>query len=390
MRRWRGIAGIVVLLVGAFVAGLFFHTRTSTTTRAVPVVPPPPPRSAGVVDEVRYHLQTAYYRDLDSDILDLPTVDEMLAALHDPYTEYLSPQDYAQLEASTSGRYNGVGLTVGPAKNGLRVMAAAAGPAREAGIRRGDIIVSVDGRPTGQMQFVRSLYLFQGREGTRVHLTVRRPNRGRLDFVIVRKELPAPTSRSRMLSTRAAPLAYVRLLSFSRGSAKQLRDRASSLVQAGARGIVVDLRDNPGGYLAEAVQSASVFLRHGVVCTTEGAHERRVFEVTGSTALPRIPVVVLIDRGTASASEILAAGLADNDRVTLVGQRSYGKAAVQDLRELTNGAALKLTTATYLTPDGNSLLGRGVHPSVRALDDPKTRPDEALLAAERVLTKHIG
>jgi carboxyl-terminal processing protease len=241
------------------------------------------------------------------------------------------------------------------------------------------------------MRFERSLYLIQGEEGTTVRLTIQRPRIGRLRFTLVRQEVPAPTNLVRMLRLEDVELAYVRIHSFSKRTSEDLRSATRSLVGAGARGLVLDLRDNPGGLLLEAVRSVSLFLPRGVVCTTEGLHQaRRTFEVTRPTPFPKLPLAVLVNRGSASASEVVAAGLAENGRAVLVGQRTYGKAAVQSLRELSNGAALKLTTATYRTPKGHNLLGTGVRPGVRAVDELATRRDEALLAAQRILLEILN
>jgi carboxyl-terminal processing protease len=390
-RRFAGIGGIAILLVGAFLFGLLY-TRSSDapdgTANRAPMAGPLP---SVIAEEVRRELETAYYRKVPEPVLARSNVDAMLAALDDPYTEYLSPAEYGALETSTSGRYSGVGLTVGPTRGGLRVTSAFEGPAREAGIRAGDVIISIDGRATRRMRFERSLYLIQGEEGTTVRLTIQRPRIGRLRFTLVRQELPAPTHQGRMLRLGGVKLGYIRVNSFSERTSAHLRSATRRLVTRGARGLVLDVRDNPGGLLLEAVRSVSLFLPRGVVCTTEGLHQaRRTFEVTPPTAFPKLPLVVLVNRGSASASEVVAAGLLEHGRAALVGQRTYGKAAVQSLRELSNGAALKLTTATYRTPKGHNLLGTGVRPGVRAVDDLATRRDEALLAAEQVLLSKLG
>jgi carboxyl-terminal processing protease len=389
-RRFAGIGGIAILLVSAFLFGLLYTRSSDAPTRATQRAPMAGPLPSAIAAEVRRELETAYYRKIPEAVLARANVDAMLAALDDPYTEYLSPADYGALETSTSGRYSGVGLTVGPARGGLRVTSAFEGPAREAGIRRGDVIISIDGRATRRMRFERSLYLIQGEEGTTVRLTIQRPRIGRLRFKLVRQELPARTHEVRMLRRQGTPLGHVRISSFSERTSQDLRAATRRLVAAGARGLVLDLRDNPGGLLLEAVRSVSLFLPRGVVCTTAGLHQaRRTFEVTPPTPFPKLPLAVLVNRGSASASEVVAAGLVENGRAVLVGERTYGKAAVQSLRELSNGAALKLTTATYRTPKGHSLLGTGVRPRVRALDDLATARDEALLAAERVLLSTV-
>jgi carboxyl-terminal processing protease len=390
MRRgWAGIGGIVLLLAGAFFAGLFHDSTSSTEPGRGSVTPRAKPTA--VIDEVRYELSSSYYREVGTDVLDRRSVTGMVEALDDPYTEYLAPKEYASLQNATSRSYSGVGLTVGPSDEGLVVTSALRGPARDAGIRRGDVIVSIDGVPADKVAFERSLFLIKGEEGTNVQLTVKRPSVGKLRFTIVRQELPMPTVRTRLLTSKGTRLGYVRLLSFPESTTEDLRRRTARLVRRGAAGIVLDLRDNPGGLLLEAVQSVSLFLDQGIVCSTEGEHqERRVFKVSGPTPFPDVPLVVLVNRGSASASEIVAAGLGENGRAVVIGTRTFGKAAVQSLRELSNGAALKLTTATYTTPTGQDLHGHGVRPGLRVLDDPATQVDEAIHTAQRTLLKQLS
>jgi carboxyl-terminal processing protease len=390
MRRgWTGIGGIVLLLAGAFLAGLFHDSTSSTDARPGPVAPRA--RPPAVIDEVRYELSSGYYREVGSEVLARRSVTGMVQALDDPYTEYLTPEEYSALQKATARSYSGVGLTVGPSDDGLVVTSALRGPARDAGIRRGDVIVSIDGVPADKVAFERSLFLIKGEEGTNVQLTVKRPSVGKLRFTIVRQELPVPTARTRLLTSNGKRLGYVRLLSFPESTTQDLRRHTARLVRRGATGIVLDLRDNPGGLLLEAVQSVSLFLDQGIVCSTEGEHqERRVFKVSGATPFPDVPLVVLVNRGSASASEIVAAGLGENGRAVVIGTRTYGKAAVQSLRELSNGAALKLTTATYTTPTGQDLHGHGFRPGLRAVDDPATQVDEALRTAQRTLLKQLS
>jgi carboxyl-terminal processing protease len=388
-RRWTGIGSIVLLLAGAFLAGLFLDVTSSTDAQRGPVAPRA--RPPAVIDEIRHELSTGYYRSVDSEVLARRSVAGMVKALADPYTEYLTPEAYSALQNATERSYSGVGLTVGPSDDGLVVTAALRGPARDAGIRRGDVIVSIDGVSADKVAFERSLFLIKGEEGTSVQLTVKRPTVGKLRFTVVRQELPVLTVKSRLLSSKGTRLGYVRLLSFPESTTEDLRRRTARLVRRGATGIVLDLRDNPGGLLLEAIQSVSLFLVEGVVCTTEGEHqERRVFKVSAPTPFPDIPLVVLVNRGSASASEIVAAGLGENGRAVVIGTRTYGKAAVQSLRELSNGAALKLTTATYATPKGRNLHRHGFRPGLRAVDDPATLVDEALRAAQRTLLKQLS
>ena len=388
MRRTAGIAGLVLLLVGAFSLGLG-ATRAHEGS-AVPLAPVFRDERLPLVDEVRVELAGAYYRTVPASILERDSIDAILAGLDDPHTSYLSRDEYAALRARTARSYTGVGLTVGPAKDSLVVKDALRGPARAAGIRTGDRIVMVDGRKVHRLPFDRSLDLIKGEEGTTVRLTVRRPREGRIDFTVERKEMELAAVRSRMLTERGPKLGYVRVLSFRSGAAEEVAQRGRALVEAGAKGLVLDLRDNPGGLLSEAVDTVSLFVEEGIVCTADGVnHGRLVYEVSGDAPLADVPLVVLVDGESASAAEVVAAALDDHGRATVVGRRTYGKASVQSVRELSNGDALKLTTAVLLTPAGTDLAAHGVKPDAKAADVPATRRDEALAKASQALRDQL-
>jgi carboxyl-terminal processing protease len=391
MRRAAGIAAVLFLLAGAFWLGLLLTRSPGVITTPVVRGLGDVDRSPLAIDEVREELSESYYRSVGSTVLGEDSIPEMIEALGDPHTDYLTPAEYDALKHRTARSYSGVGLTVEPVRAGLLVTSALKGPARAAGIRSGDVIVRIDGRPTGGLTFERSLTLMKGERGSIVNLTVRRRQEGRLRFTVVRREIALPSLRARLLERRGTRIGYLRLLSFPEASAERIDNAVARLVERGAQGIVLDLRDNPGGLLGQAIQTASVFLEEGVVCTTAGVNQdERVYEVTGRATHPDLPLVLLLNRGSASASEILAAALGEHERSVLVGRRTYGKASVQSIRPLSNGAALKLTTATYLTPSGFDLTGVGIRPHVRAVDDPLTRTDEALRAAQRALLQQIA
>jgi carboxyl-terminal processing protease len=380
MRRAGGIALILLLLGVAFGLGLFLTrsgglagNSTHPVARSTPADP---------VAEVREQLVDNYYRQLGPKVLSRTTIPELLEALGDPNTEYLTAAAYTSLKNRTARSYSGVGLTVEPSRAGLVVTSALRGPARQAG----DIIVRIEGRPAGRLTFDQSVNLIKGERGTVVHLTIRRQNGRQLSFTVVRSDVAVPSLSSRLVRFAGTKIGYVRLQSFPDSSAQRVNDATEALVAKGAKGIILDLRDNPGGLLTEAVRTASVFLDRGVVCTVSGLHqEETVYEVSGGAEFPRLPVTVLVNGGSASAAEIVAAALADNERAVIVGKRTYGKASVQSIRPLSAGRALKLTTATYLTPSGTDLAGRGIRPSVKVDNDPLTVRDEMIRAAERVL-----
>jgi carboxyl-terminal processing protease len=390
MRRAGGFAAVALLVAGAFLLG-FVLTRNGEPGRTEAAGKAPKERPL-LIDEVRSNLAHDYYRWIDPAILRERSVERMIARLGDPHTEYLTPAEFEVLEDRTEGSYSGIGLTVGPSKKGLVVTSAFNGPAQEAGIRKGDVIIRIDGKPAGRMPFERSLALIKGEKGTIVRLTVRRPHApGTIEFQVVRQEIDVPALEARLLRSQKTKLAYIRVFSFPDGTAERLTQVTSRLVERGARGAIVDLRDNPGGLLAQAVDTVSVYLDKGLVCTTDGAHQEfRTYAVSGSSTHSALPLVVLVNGGSASAAEIVAAALYENDRATLVGDRTFGKASVQSIEPLSNGGALKLTTAKYLTPHGVDISEHAIRPKISALDDPLTRPDEALAVARKTLTKLLA
>jgi carboxyl-terminal processing protease len=384
MRRPVAIAGATLLLAGAFALGLGL---TSARDRPGELAAGPRDDPVRIIDQVRNELVESYYREVPPSVLARNSIDGILLALDDPYTDYLTPAEYDALRDRTDDAYSGIGLTVEPGRHGLIVRDAVAGPAREAGIRRGDRIVSIDGRQIRSLPFDRSLRLIRGAEGTLVRLTIARPREGTFELTVRRSRIELPAVRSRMLRGR---IGYIRVLSFRASAVEAIESRAATLLDEGARGLVLDLRGNPGGLFSQAVGTVSLFLADGVVCSTDGAHQgRRVTEVTGRAPLADVPLVVLVDSDSASAAEVVAGSLDDNERAPIVGETTYGKTSVQSLRELTNGAALKLTTAVFLTPSGRNLTLTGLRPDVEAVDTPGTPRDEALRRATAVLARSL-
>jgi carboxyl-terminal processing protease len=389
MRRAGGFTAVALLVAGAFLLG-FLLTRNAEPVRSGATGKAPRAKPGSLIDEVRAELAHDYYRSIDPTILRARSIDLIIAGLEDPHTEYLTPAEFEVLEDRTEGSYSGIGLTVGPSRKGLVVTSAFNGPALQAGIRKGDVIIRIDGKPAGRMPFERSLALIKGEKGTIVRLTVRRPDAGTMDFQVVRQEINVPPIKARLLRAKKEKLGYIRVFSFPEGTAERLEAATSRLAERGAAGAIVDLRDNPGGLLSQAVDSVSIYLEEGLVCTTDGAHQEfRSYTVNGNPAHPTIPLVVLVNGGSASAAEIVAAALHENGRATLVGDRTFGKASVQTIEPLSNGGALKLTTAKYVTPLGVDISDSGLTPKIKALDDPLTRPDEGVATARRVLLKLV-
>lgn len=384
MRRRTGPLAAALLVVGAFFLG-FMITRadSGSPTATAPLRADQPVRA---IDEVRAVLLSSYYRWIEPDVLRAESVDAVVEGLDDPHTVYLTRAEYMSLRETTEGTYSGIGLTVGPARKGLLVTSALKGPAREAGIRKGDVIVRIDGEPAGELPFERSLALIKGETGSLVRLTVKRPRSGTVEFTVVRREIELAPLSARLFEVGGRKVAYLRVYSFPEGASERIERATARLVARGAKAAILDLRDNPGGVFSQAVATASIYLRDGVVCRTDSVHEDPLtYSVTGLATHPGLPLVVLVNGGTASTAEIVAGALHDGDRAALVGERTYGKASVQTIAELRNGAALKLTTAKYVTPAGADITGRGIEPGIVAVDDPLTVRDEALRIARRTV-----
>ncbi|HEX5713576.1 MAG TPA: S41 family peptidase, partial [Solirubrobacterales bacterium] len=277
---------------------------------------------------------------------------------------------------------------------GLRAVQVFAGsPAKEAGIAPGDTVVAVDGESIAGQSSTEATQKIKGPEGTEVTLGVRDGETGKVrQLRLTRAEVALPNVSSRVEEVDGQKLGYVRMLSFSEGVHALLANAVRKVEREGAEGVVLDLRGNPGGLLDEAVLSASIFLPEGeVVVTTESRTQGRGVHKTVGGNLAERPLVVLIDRGTASAAEILAAALADNADSPVVGTRSFGKGVFQEEKRLANGGALKLTVGEYFTPDGVNLArSRGIHPEVKVSDDPETAADEGKERALGVLAGQVG
>ena len=353
--------------------------------------------TAGLNVEAAELIEDNYYRPVGSTELSNASLQGMVRELRrrhgDRFSDYFSPEALARFDEQISGRFSGVGLAVTQVKQGLRVdRVFPDSPAQRAGLEVGDLIVSVDGDSIAGVSSQVSTEKIKGPEGSEVTIGVKRSPRGEVrELTLTRAQVALPILSSRIEKVGGRTLGYVRLLAFTEGAHALLHDAVQKLERQGAEGIVLDLRANGGGLLEEAVLSASVFLPEGevVVSTDSRTQGRAVYKTLGGN-LPQLPVVVLIDRNTASAAEILTAALADDAGAEVVGTRSYGTGVFQQEIRLSNGGALKLTVGEYFTPKGVNLAeSHGVHPDVPARDDPRTRPDEALeralgvLAAER-------
>jgi carboxyl-terminal processing protease len=384
LRRILVVAAAVLVVLAAFVGGVVVggHAQATGLTRLSD-----PLRSfllgdsgEDLASQVLDVLESDYYEPVDTTRLERSSVEGMIASLRDPYTDYLDPDELEALRALNDGAYYGVGLQVARSGAGIVITRVYEdSPAERAGIRAGDRLVSVEGRPVaGRVDT--AVARIRGPVDTTVRLGVRRDGGPVRQYELERERIRIPSVDSRAEDVAGERVGYLRLARFTRGSADALRDAVDALREKGATSLVLDLREDPGGLVDEAVGVAGVFLPDdSEVVVTEGLHSpRKVFRSDGDPAAGGLPLVVLVNRGSASASEIVAGALRDADRAELVGERTFGKALVQSTRPLRDGGALKLTTARYLTPDGFDLAVRGLPPDVRVVDDPATARDEVL------------
>jgi carboxyl-terminal processing protease len=263
-------------------------------------------------------------------------------------------------------------------------------PARKAGMRAGDVITKVNGHAIAGQGINMTTDQIKGKPGTYVNLTVKRGKKI-LQFHVKRAKITIPEVEGKIVERGGKKFAVVSLASFSSGVHGRLRTEIDKQVKAGARGIVLDLRGNPGGLLREGVMVSSIFIEDGTIVTTKGrAEPKHVYKAEGDAIAPDIPVVALVDRGTASASEITTGALKDRGRATVVGTRTFGKGVFQEIEPLDNGGALDLTVGRYYLPDGEPLPKNGIQAQVRAQDNPQTpRKDEALPVALNVLLRSL-
>jgi carboxyl-terminal processing protease len=386
--RTAGIAivcALVALVLGIFLGG---HPELLPGGIRDALVEEDRALRAELIDKI----EDNFYKSVDEERLDDASLKGIVDALDDPYSHYLTPDEAKSVRESISGEFEGVGMTVEQDRRGLRVLTVFDdSPAKEAGIAKGDLILSVDGRSIAGVSSEVATGRIKGPAGSEVELEVFTP--GEEDartLTVEREKIDVPVTDSRIVERGGEKIGVVELLGFSSGAHGALRREIDQLTERGADRLVLDLRGNGGGLLSEAVLVSSIFIEDGEIVSVRGrARPERTEDAEGDAIAEDIPVAVLVDGGSASASEIVAGALRDRKRATLVGTNTFGKGLVQEVEPLSNGGYLDLTVANYYLPSGKTIGENGLKPQVRARDNPETKRDEALpVALDALIGQH--
>ena len=337
-------------------------------------------------------IQDNFYKPVDHSKLEDASLKGIVQSLDDPYSHYLTPKEAKGFQESVSGEFEGVGMSVEKDSRGLRVLNVFDGsPAASAGIRKQDLIVSVNGRSIAGLSSDLATGRIKGPAGTKVQLEVFTPGSEDTRTVKVERErIHVPVATGRVVERDGHKIGVVKLTAFSSGAHAVLRRQVDKVLDQGAQALVLDLRGNGGGLLTEGVLVSSIFIEDGRIVSVRGRHRaERVENAQGDAIDPKIPVVVLVDGGSASASEIVTGALRDRHRATVVGVNTFGKGLVQEVEPLSNGGYLDLTVANYYLPGGKTITTKGIKPQVKAVDKPRTTRDEALPVALDVLVHKL-
>ena len=371
--------GLVALCV-AFASGYELHARSLTQPSAAPpAINGPHALRRAVLADLEHH----YYRQLPTAARHARWVSGIVAALHDPYTEYLPPALYQDLVDIEDGGYSGVGVALTHGHRGLVVTDSLPGlPASKAGIEPGDVIVSINGTSLSGLSYADAVLMMHGNPGTAVHLAVHRDGVDHpLLLTLVRQPVDVRAVSSRVMTFQGHRYLYLRVPGFVEHTAEDVRRIVHRAHEHGIDRVVLDLRGNLGGLLEQGVEVSQVFVNHGVIVQTSGRGGHTAIYSANGTAVPGLKVAVLVDGITASAAEVVAGSLQRAHAGVVVGTRTYGKGTVQSVWPVPGGGALKLTVAVFRLAGGVQVNGRGVAPDVVSANRPTTPADETLEAA---------
>ncbi|HOG11919.1 MAG: S41 family peptidase [Smithellaceae bacterium] len=384
--KWPVLA---VILFGLFVFfGPYSDSRVSARDKNIY-------KEIKTFNEVLDMVQKNYVEDIDSSVLIQGAINGMIKSL-DPHSAFMTPELYRELEVETQGRFGGIGIEITILKDVLTVVSPIEDtPAFKAGVKSGDSIIKIDGKSTKDITIMEAVKKLRGPKDTKVTITIMRENMVQpKDITLTRAVIEVKSVRAKALDDH---IGYIRIASFQERTAQDLRKALTDVSEKTRpmKGLVLDLRNDPGGLLTQAIEVSDMFLKSGVIVSTRGRTKKMETKNTARDSGDKevvVPMVVLVNEGTASAAEIVAGAVQDNGRALIVGTQTFGKASVQTVIPLEDGSALKLTTARYYTPNGRSIQAEGIQPDivvklVRPAEEPENPPGERL--REKDLKGHI-
>jgi len=389
LSRLTSLALTIALVIGAPLA---FAAPAAPAAPAVTTKAPLPLDELRTFAEVMDRIKAAYVDPVDDKTLLENAIKGMLSNL-DPHSAYLGPEDFAELQESTSGEFGGLGIEVGSEDGNIKVVSPIDDtPASKAGIQAGDLIVKINGQPTRGQTMTEAVDKMRGKIGQKITLTLVRDGGTPFDVTLARATITVKSVKSQLLESGYG---YIRITQFqvktgdevAKALAKLRKDNGKKL-----NGIVLDLRNNPGAVLQSAVEVVDHFITKGLIVYTKGriANSELRFSATGNDLSEGVPLAVLINGGSASASEIVAGALQDQKRGVLMGTTSFGKGSVQTVLPLNNDRALKITTALYYTPNGRSIQAQGIVPDIEVRKAKITNEADSEYLKEADLQGHLG
>lgn len=386
----------VLAVVTALFAGIYIGAYPETPVVGGLKEIVAPDKATIPTDQVQELIEDDFIRAIPEDKLTDGSIDGMVKKLNDPYSHYFNPEENKEFAQAITGRYSGVGMAVNQDERGLVISLTYPGsPARQAGIKTGDVITKVNGKSIKGESADVAVAKIKGPEGTKVKLTYATPTKkggeklGEEKTVeVTRKAIEIPVAEGKLYRRDGNKVGVVRLATFTETSGGAVAKQIDKLEKQGADSYVLDLRGNGGGRLDQAVEVSSLFLADGMVVATDGrSRKRRQYDAIKGAIRTTEPLVVLVDKGSASASEITAGALKYRDRALIVGTRTFGKGVFQEVTELKNGGALSLTVGRYVLPGNHYITRRGLAPDLDIQDNTKTGADEALDASFEALAE---
>ncbi len=391
LSRLNSLAQSIALVIGAPVA--MAAQQTAQPAPAASAKAPLPLEELRTFAEVMDRIKAAYVEPVDDKTLLENAIKGMLSNL-DPHSAYLGPEDFAELQESTSGEFGGLGIEVGTEDGNIKIVSPIDDtPASKAGIQAGDFIVKINGQPTRGLSMTEAVDKMRGKIGQKITLTLVRNGGTPFDVTLTRANIQVKSVKAQLLEDGYG---YIRITQFQVKTGEEVAAALAKLRKENGnkklKGIILDLRNNPGGVLQSAVEVVDHFITKGLIVYTKGriANSELRFSATGKDLSENVPLVVLINGGSASASEIVAGALQDQKRGVVMGTTSFGKGSVQTVLPLNNDRALKITTALYFTPNGRSIQAQGIVPDIEVSRAKITREQDTEYFKEADLQGHLG